>query len=94
MGQRATFRDLLVFGRQGRSTTNFGFPTSACGTSWLDMVGDLALAGATCGRFVAYRSGHRLNAELVRAIVAERGTQHVLESATFIQTASIALTER
>jgi UDP-3-O-acyl-N-acetylglucosamine deacetylase len=38
----------------------------------LDMVGDLALAGCDLvGRFVAYRSGHRLNAELVRAIVAE-----------------------
>jgi UDP-3-O-acyl-N-acetylglucosamine deacetylase len=38
----------------------------------LDMVGDLALAGCDlAGRFVAYRSGHRLNAELVRAIVAQ-----------------------
>jgi UDP-3-O-acyl-N-acetylglucosamine deacetylase len=37
----------------------------------VDMVGDLALAGCDLvGRFVAFRSGHRLNAELVRSIVA------------------------
>jgi UDP-3-O-acyl-N-acetylglucosamine deacetylase len=36
------------------------------------MVGDLALAGCElAGCFVAYRSGHRLNAELVRAVLAE-----------------------
>ena len=35
----------------------------------VDMVGDLALAGCDLvGRFIAYRSGHRLNAELVRII--------------------------
>ena len=64
----------------GRSTTSCGSPTSACGTRCVDMVGDLALAGCDLvGRFVAYRSGHRLNAELVRAIVAEaecRASKH------------------
>jgi UDP-3-O-acyl-N-acetylglucosamine deacetylase len=34
------------------------------------MVGDLALAGCDLvGRFVGFRSGHRLNAELVHTIV-------------------------
>jgi UDP-3-O-[3-hydroxymyristoyl] N-acetylglucosamine deacetylase len=41
-----------------------------------DMVGDLALAGCDLiGRFTAFRSGHRLNAELVRAIVAQGQVQ-------------------
>ncbi len=38
----------------------------------LDLVGDLALAGCDLvGHFVAHRSGHRLNAELVRVLLTE-----------------------
>jgi UDP-3-O-acyl-N-acetylglucosamine deacetylase len=38
----------------------------------LDLVGDLALAGCDlAGHFVAHRSGHRLNAEMVRALFNE-----------------------
>jgi UDP-3-O-acyl-N-acetylglucosamine deacetylase len=38
----------------------------------LDLIGDLALAGCELvGHFVAHRSGHRLNAELVRALLNE-----------------------
>ena len=38
----------------------------------LDLVGDLALAGCDLvGHFVAHRSGHRLNAELVRVLLQE-----------------------
>jgi UDP-3-O-acyl-N-acetylglucosamine deacetylase len=36
------------------------------------MVGDLALCGHDIhGHIVAYRSGHRLNAELVRVLLVE-----------------------
>jgi UDP-3-O-[3-hydroxymyristoyl] N-acetylglucosamine deacetylase len=39
----------------------------------LDAVGDLALAGAPiAGRFVAHRSGHALNNQLLRALFADR----------------------
>jgi UDP-3-O-acyl-N-acetylglucosamine deacetylase len=38
------------------------------------------LAGCDlAGRFVAYRSGHRLNAELVRAIIAQGQMQSELK---------------
>lgn len=38
----------------------------------LDVIGDLALAGATLrGRFVGYRSGHALNNRLLRALFAD-----------------------
>ena len=38
----------------------------------LDAVGDLALAGAPItGRFVAHRSGHALNNQLLRALFAD-----------------------
>jgi UDP-3-O-[3-hydroxymyristoyl] N-acetylglucosamine deacetylase len=72
LGQRATCKDLLVFGSRGPIDNQLRFPDECVRHKLADMVGDLALAGCDLiGRFIAYRSGHRLNAELVRAIVAE-----------------------
>jgi UDP-3-O-[3-hydroxymyristoyl] N-acetylglucosamine deacetylase len=69
LGRRASFSDLLVFGGQGPIDNQLRFPDECVRHKMLDMVGDLALAGCDLvGRFIAYRSGHRLNAELVRAI--------------------------
>lgn len=71
LGQRATFKDLLIFGSKGPIDNPLRFPDECVRHKMVDMVGDMALAGCDLvGRFVAYRSGHRLNAELVRAIVA------------------------
>ena len=71
LGQRATCKDLLVFGADGPIDNQLRFPDECVRHKMVDMVGDLALAGCDLvGRFVAFRSGHRLNAELVRAIVA------------------------
>jgi UDP-3-O-[3-hydroxymyristoyl] N-acetylglucosamine deacetylase len=71
LGQRATCKDLLVFGPRGPIDNQLRFPDECVRHKMVDMVGDLALAGCDLvGRFIAYRSGHRLNAELVRAIVA------------------------
>lgn len=72
LGQRATFKDLLVFGSRGLIDNQLRFPDECVRHKLADMVGDLALAGCDLvGRFVAFRSGHRLNAELVQAIVAQ-----------------------
>lgn len=72
LGHRATFADLLVFGPHGPIDNSLRFPDECVRHKLLDMVGDLALAGCDLiGHFVAYRSGHSLNAELVRAIQAE-----------------------
>jgi UDP-3-O-[3-hydroxymyristoyl] N-acetylglucosamine deacetylase len=72
LGQRATFKDLLVFGSRGLIGNELRFPDECVRHKMVDMVGDLALAGCDLvGRFIAYRSGHRLNAELVRAIAAQ-----------------------
>jgi UDP-3-O-acyl N-acetylglucosamine deacetylase len=72
LGQRATFQDLLIFGPQGPIDNQLRFPDECVRHKMVDMVGDLALAGCDLvGRFIAYRSGHRLNAELVRAIIAQ-----------------------
>ena len=71
LGGRATGRDLLVFGDQGPIDNTLRFSDECVRHKVLDMIGDLALAGCDWhGRFDAYRSGHRLNAELVRTLVA------------------------
>ena len=69
LGKRTTYRDLLVFDRDGPIDNRLRFPDECVRHKLLDMVGDLALAGyELIGRFSAYRSGHRLNAELVGAL--------------------------
>ncbi|QYU66552.1 UDP-3-O-acyl-N-acetylglucosamine deacetylase [Leptolyngbya sp. 15MV] len=48
----------------------------------LDVVGDLALAGAALSaRFVGHRSGHGLNNRLLRALFADRGAWRLTEGA-------------
>lgn len=81
LGQRATCKDLLVFGAPGSNDNQpidnqLRFADECVRHKMVDMVGDLALAGCDLiGRFLAYRSGHRLNAELLRAILAQREGQ-------------------
>ncbi|MBN2475647.1 MAG: UDP-3-O-[3-hydroxymyristoyl] N-acetylglucosamine deacetylase [Pirellulales bacterium] len=72
LGLQTSFRDLLVFGPDGPIDNQLRFADECVRHKLLDMVGDLALAGCDlAGRFLAYRGGHRLNAELVRAVLAE-----------------------
>ncbi len=80
LGQRTTCRDLLVFGPDGPIDNQLRFPDECVRHKLLDMVGDLALAGCDlAGRFIARRSGHRLNAQLVRAILNECRAQSELK---------------
>ena len=80
LGGRTTCKDLLVFGPRGPIDNQLRFPDECVRHKMVDMVGDLALAGCDLvGRFVAFRSGHRLNAELVRAIVAESAMKNESE---------------
>ena len=80
LGQRATCKDLLVFGSRGPIDNKLRFPDECVRHKLADLIGDLAMAGYDLiGRFVAFRSGHRLNAELVRAIVAQGRAQEELK---------------
>ena len=80
LGPRATCKDLLVFGSRGPIDNQLRFPDECVRHKLADMVGDFALAGRDLiGRFVAFRSGHRLNAELVRAIVAQEQVHEELK---------------
>lgn len=72
LGQRVSVRDLLVFDDHGPIDNRLRFPDECVRHKMMDLVGDLALSGCTfIGEFIAYRSGHRLNAELVRTILSQ-----------------------
>jgi UDP-3-O-acyl N-acetylglucosamine deacetylase len=70
IGTRATETDLLIFGSDGPIGNALRFPDECVRHKILDMVGDLALLEMDIvGRVVADRSGHQLNAALVRALL-------------------------
>jgi UDP-3-O-[3-hydroxymyristoyl] N-acetylglucosamine deacetylase len=72
LGSRVTSRDILVFGDQGPIDNELRFEDECVRHKALDLVGDLALAGCEIlGHIIAYRSGHRLNADLVQALLSE-----------------------
>jgi UDP-3-O-acyl N-acetylglucosamine deacetylase len=72
LGERATSHDLLVFDDEGPIDNELRFPDECVRHKTLDLVGDLALAGCDIvGHITAHRSGHRLNAELVRVLLTE-----------------------
>jgi len=71
LGNRITEADLLVFGPDGPIGNPLRFADECVRHKMLDLVGDLALAGVDLvGCVSADRSGHMLNAELVRALLA------------------------
>jgi UDP-3-O-acyl-N-acetylglucosamine deacetylase len=66
-GLRTTARDLLIFGPQGVIDNRLRTDDECARHKVLDCIGDLALIGCdVVGDVRAVRSGHRLNAELVR----------------------------
>jgi UDP-3-O-acyl-N-acetylglucosamine deacetylase len=68
-GKRTTARDLLIFGSQGVIDNELRAPNECARHKALDCLGDLALIGCDLhGTVEAYRSGHTLNAELVRRV--------------------------
>jgi UDP-3-O-[3-hydroxymyristoyl] N-acetylglucosamine deacetylase len=72
LGARVTNQDLLVFGTEGPLDNELRMENECVRHKALDLVGDLALAGCDLvGHFIAHKSGHRLNAELVKALLSE-----------------------
>jgi UDP-3-O-[3-hydroxymyristoyl] N-acetylglucosamine deacetylase len=69
VGHRTRAQDLLVYDGHGPIDNCERFRDECARHKLLDMLGDLALAGCDlAGHFTAHRSGHRLNAELVRIL--------------------------
>ena len=67
-----TEADVLVFGKGGLINNRLRSADEPARHKVLDMLGDLALCGFDlAGHLVAYRSGHALNVELARRLVAD-----------------------
>ena len=72
LGSRVKATDVLVFDQEGPKNNTLIYQDECARHKVLDMVGDFALAGCfVVGKVIAHRSGHRLNAELVRALMKE-----------------------
>ena len=70
LGSRVTYRDVLVFDEHSPIDNELRFHDECVRHKTLDLIGDLALIGCDLvGHVVAHRSGHRLNAELVAALL-------------------------
>ena len=68
-GRHLTPRDILVMGPGGPVENELRFEDEHVRHKIADLVGDLALLGRSLrGRIVAYKSGHRLNHQLVRKL--------------------------
>jgi UDP-3-O-[3-hydroxymyristoyl] N-acetylglucosamine deacetylase/UDP-3-O-[3-hydroxymyristoyl] N-acetylglucosamine deacetylase/3-hydroxyacyl-[acyl-carrier-protein] dehydratase len=72
LGTRATAKDVLVFDHGGPIDNALHFPNECARHKVLDMIGDLSLGGCDwVGEFTGYRSGHQLNAELLRQLLQD-----------------------
>jgi UDP-3-O-[3-hydroxymyristoyl] N-acetylglucosamine deacetylase/3-hydroxyacyl-[acyl-carrier-protein] dehydratase len=70
LGRRSSAKDLLVFGEDGWPVENeLRFPDECVRHKILDVIGDFALLGRPLsGHVLAHKSGHRLNARLVKKL--------------------------
>jgi UDP-3-O-[3-hydroxymyristoyl] N-acetylglucosamine deacetylase len=75
LGLRVTSQDLLIFGPTGPIENTLRFSDECVRHKVLDVVGDLALTGCeVIADVVAFRSGHRLHAELAQRLLERAGT--------------------
>jgi UDP-3-O-acyl N-acetylglucosamine deacetylase len=73
LAKRTMYQDLLVFGPNGPIENSVRFPNECARHKILDLIGDLALLGSRLRANVhAFRSGHDLNAQVVRTILNGR----------------------
>jgi UDP-3-O-acyl N-acetylglucosamine deacetylase len=68
---RAAASDVLVFGEEGPIDNTLRFADECVRHKILDILGDFALAGCDLvGQITAHRSGHQLNAHMVRTLLS------------------------
>lgn len=76
LGKHLTYQDVVVIGNDGVIGNAFRYPDECVRHKILDLIGDLYLAGRPIrGRIIARKSGHSLNHELVRKLLAAIKTQ-------------------
>ena len=94
VGTRVTPQNLLIFGPHGPIDNTLRFENECVRHKVLDVVGDLALTGCeVVADVVAYRSGHRLHAELARQLMEQAGITCADEHVQRTTTVRIALAD-
>ncbi len=69
LGRGATFNNTLILGNKGPVGTKFRIPNEPIRHKILDLIGDLYMLGRPIiGKVIAKKSGHALNAEVVKQI--------------------------
>ncbi|MFA6636522.1 MAG: UDP-3-O-acyl-N-acetylglucosamine deacetylase [Candidatus Omnitrophota bacterium] len=72
MGRGATLENTLVLGNKGPVGTKLRFPNEPVRHKILDLVGDLYMLGMpVTGEFICEKSGHALNARVLKEIYSE-----------------------
>ena len=72
LGKRVTYQDVLVFDESGPLDNELRFNNECARHKLLDMIGDFSLSGTDLiGKFTASRSGHRLNSQMVFALLQQ-----------------------
>ena len=81
-GKGSTYQNTLVVGDDGVIDNEVRWPDEFVRHKVLDLVGDLFLAGGPIrARFIASRTGHRQNVDLVRAILRQESERRRKEAA-------------
>lgn len=69
LGRGANFENTLILGKKGPMGTRFRFPNEPVRHKVLDLVGDMYMLGIpVIGRFNCEKSGHAINARILRKI--------------------------
>ncbi|HOK65756.1 MAG TPA: UDP-3-O-acyl-N-acetylglucosamine deacetylase [Anaerohalosphaeraceae bacterium] len=72
IGTHLSPRQILVISSDGPIRNSYRFPDECVRHKVVDLIGDLMLAGMPIvGRIVAYKSGHALNHQLVKALIEQ-----------------------
>jgi UDP-3-O-acyl-N-acetylglucosamine deacetylase len=75
-GTHVTPRDILIFGPDGPIENTLRFEDECVRHKILDVIGDLGLCGRPIvGTIVASRSGHHLNCQLVKQLLAREAVE-------------------
>ena len=72
IGKRVTNQNVVIFNDVGPIENELRFQDECARHKLLDMVGDFSLSGADLfGKITAHRSGHRLNSQMVFALLQQ-----------------------
>ena len=80
LGARVTYKDILIFDNNGPIGNQLRFDDECARHKVLDMIGDFSLLGTDIvGKFTAFKSGHRLNSQVVFELLRQTGLAATLQ---------------